>query len=34
MNLPPGDLDHLPRPDAKADSEIFNKFGRSIESGR
>jgi hypothetical protein len=33
MNLP-GDLDHLPQPDAKADSEIFNKFGRSIESGR
>jgi hypothetical protein len=31
---PPGDLDRLPQPDAKADSEIFNKFGRSIESDR
>ena len=27
-------LERLPQPDAKADSEIFNKFGRNIESGR
>jgi hypothetical protein len=27
-------LERLPQPDAKADSEIFNKFGRSMESGR
>jgi hypothetical protein len=34
MILPPRISCRIPQPDAKADSEIFNKFGRSIESGR
>jgi hypothetical protein len=37
MTMRPGDLMPQPatrNPTQKADSEIFNKFGRSIEGGR
>ena len=34
MNLAARRSRAAPATDAKADSEIFNKFGRSIESGR
>jgi hypothetical protein len=34
MNLAAGRSRAAPATDAKVDSEIFNKFGRSIESGR